>query len=825
MAEINTNTSITEIKEKAQRVFNIFKNFNGADNHLYVLLLFVLDRKGALEQEAINDFLESKIMPDQWLEKCHINSIVSSTFSEFITPNNSLFTSYVFARQLYEIGEEKRLEFFESIGGKVPELFENFPKYKKEEIPALFEEYLEILTRYEGRKSGEYYQPKELTKLMCSLANLPENASVYNPFAGIASFGVEFKNVEKYVAQDINERTRIIGLLRLMVHDLEDKSNYLLGDSINHWNPTEEEFDVIIANPPINISKAKNELSLSEWLLLGESAVDTLKSNGKRIYVLPQQFHYSLSSDIRKQFWDIDQHATDIEMIISLPSGILRNSNIELSIVVLNSVYTGDGSIKFVNGSDCFVPTDEGRLLDYELIISRIQNNDNENVRIVPLEEIVNADYNLNPKRYLLKEIDGISLTEFVTIQTGEYAGKSEIGKVIRNRNLKNDLIDFSLDLNDVETTEIPAYAQLTKGPALLISDTGTSLKPTYISNDDYFYITPKVLALEIDQDKVNREYLINELHQQYVKEQFSAFQIGASMPTIKKDDLLNIKIKIPEYFNSSKSILLQEEKASEIKRTLGEERIRNLSKIHGLEDELHEQNSYLRHKLVGPIQNLRLFIGDLEKIYRELAKKYPEIEQVKFDSQGYSFDLILQKTKRDIQKISKVVSKKLKSDLNLDNYELDIIDLVKFIDNYTIEKKVIDFSKDPELDSLETLNITANEDLLHELFDNLLENAKKYGIRNQKNGRVEIYITRPGDTYKSELITIQFSNTGTPFPKHITLAEAIKKGFTTDPSNGDGYGLYLVDKIVKRFHGILNLTRHESEIVTTFEMTFPLLK
>ena len=50
-----------------------------------------------------------------------------------------------------------------------------------------------------------------------------------------------------------------------------------------------------------------------------------------------------------------------------------------------------------------------------------------------------------------------------------------------------------------------------------------------------------------MNESKVEIAYLINELHTDYVQEQLESFRLGAlSMPFIRKDDLLEVVIKLP---------------------------------------------------------------------------------------------------------------------------------------------------------------------------------------------------------------------------------------------------------------------------------------
>jgi type I restriction enzyme M protein len=63
-----------------------------------------------------------------------------------------------------------------------------------EKFPDIFDRVLYRITQSQGRSGGEFIQPLELTRFICALADLPKESKVFNPFAGLASFGVLFRS-------------------------------------------------------------------------------------------------------------------------------------------------------------------------------------------------------------------------------------------------------------------------------------------------------------------------------------------------------------------------------------------------------------------------------------------------------------------------------------------------------------------------------------------------------------------------------------------------------------------------------------------------------
>ena len=156
---------------------------------------------------------------------------------------------------IHNINEESFEEFFYNLVQiDINELSFNFE--------LIFENLLYRLSESQGKRSGESLLPIEITKLVIKLADVSSYAKIYNPFAGLASFGAFLNEGQEYYAQELNQTTWALGMLRLMSNrNLREKNfnniHYQLEDSINQW-PNQNDFDVIISNPPFGL-KIKNE--------------------------------------------------------------------------------------------------------------------------------------------------------------------------------------------------------------------------------------------------------------------------------------------------------------------------------------------------------------------------------------------------------------------------------------------------------------------------------------------------------------------------------------------------------------------------------------
>jgi type I restriction enzyme M protein len=128
--------------------------------------------------------------------------------------------------------------------------------------------------------------------------------SIYNPFAGIASYAVQLHiefgepginynpNLgvgDHYYAEEIDELTWAIGKLRLLAYD-SDSANYNLGDS-TEWRGGI--VNNVISTPPFGyrIINESGEKELAEHFVI-RRGLDILADNGLLACVVPLSFLY-----------------------------------------------------------------------------------------------------------------------------------------------------------------------------------------------------------------------------------------------------------------------------------------------------------------------------------------------------------------------------------------------------------------------------------------------------------------------------------------------------------------------------------------------------
>lgn len=685
----------------------------------------------------------------------------------------------------------------------IDQLSEIDREFLTEKFPEIFDNIVYRISQSQGRYAGEFIQPVEITRFICALAELPEKASVFNPFAGLASFGVYFDQGQDYFGQELNLKTWILGALRILAYKRPGTSNFVCNDSILHWPVPSKKFDLIVANPPFGMRlgnqyrEAEPEIRTIEQFLL-EKGVQSLNPDGKLIALLPQGILFRGMHEQRLRESLVDRDL--IDTIVSLPGGLLLNTGIPLVIIVLSKAKKMPGKVRFVDAKR-YVKVKGPRekvLNDYALnSILHATNQNHDIISIVNNEQIRANNFNLSVPRYFQKEIEGVKLGEVLEFVSGQRRNLPESGKLIRIRDLKDDKLDFRLDLTNVETTALrrPDILLISES-CLLLSMRWRTLKPTFFEfKGESIARSQEILSFKVNESKVEIEYLINELHTDYVQEQLESFRSGTTVPFIKKDDFLEIVIKLPSLEEQRAKIQGISEISDKIKSLVEEQNALE----HGKSIKQSNEFASLKHTLGRPRQNI---LDWSDNLIHYLDNKRKEVDSLsKGFEEFYEIDIIsaLKEIKRDINFITDVLEKG-ENGFVVEEFDKEIIPLADINNtihelsnnsfNFKIKKLLIKGEK------LKERGIYGNRVLFKTLLDNLLTNANKYGFDKKEIGNeVVIELTEVED-----ILSLEVKNNGKPFPKNYDKEKFITKYSTADISAGSGLGGYDINRIAIDF-------------------------
>lgn len=808
------------VKSKIWMMFDILRSENiSSDDYHVVLFLLSAYKDNLVTIDIVNDNHHIKERLNERLRNSNYE------YYEQYAPIIQSFEPSI--QRLSENGIRHLFSVLIQIDKQV--LSENFPD--------VFDSVLYRISQSQGRYAGEFIQPVELTRFMCGLADLKKDAKVFNPFAGLASFGVYLDQGQHYFGQELNQKTWALGALRLLAYERPGSLRYVCDDSILHWPQESEKFDLILSNPPFGMRLGNqyrdiirhhyrdiepNIRTIEQFLI--EKGVQSLKQKGKLIALLPQGFLFRGMQEQRLREHLVEEDL--IDTIISLPGGLLLNTGIPLIILVLDRNKKLPGRVKFVDAKNFVIAKGprEKVLNDYSLNSFIHSDKEDDNVvKIVYNEQIRDNDYNLSVARYFQKQIEGVKLGDILELVRGRRGNLPETGKLIRIRDLKDDKVDFTLDVSSVEETEVRRPdIHLVSESCLLLAMRWRTLKPTLFEfKGEPIFRSQDILCFKINEAIADKAYLINELHADYVREQLESYRLGASvMPFIRKDDLMEVVIKFPSIEEQRAKVQGIYELSDKIK-SLQEERN---ALAHGKTLKQFSEFASLKHTLGRPRQNILDWSDNLLDF---LTKKKEDFEALnKAFSEFYDIDIIsaLKEIKRDVNFITDVLEKG-ENGLVLSEYEKQVIplsDINSIINelsnngfNFKIKKLLLKGEK------LKERGIYANKTLFKTLLDNILTNANKYAFDKKATGNeVVIELTEVDDS-----LSMEIRNNGKPFPKNFDREKFITKYSTADSSNGSGLGGYDIHRIASDFNNpdwILSLNEDPFFLVK-FKFQFPI--
>ncbi|WP_127136846.1 N-6 DNA methylase [Flagellimonas oceanensis] len=717
----------------------------------------------------------------------------------------------------------------------------------------IFDDLLYRISSSEGRKAGESIQPKELTQFFKRLVDLKPVRTIYNPFSGMGSFGIVLDARQEYYGQEIDKKTWAIGILRMIAHG---KFNFQLKreDSVNQWNPDNRNYDLIIAHPPFNLKLRNPDINISsrkpfveEFLI--SNGIKDLTESGRLISIVPTSFlHRSSRPSLQLRQMLVENDI--LETVISFPGGLLSNTGVPFAIVIINKDKATFNSVHLIDATKF---QEEGVLkqnqLNYDKLIKELESvSDGHASRKVSNQKIAAENFNLNVFRYFLPEIEGVKFSDFSNFIKArpfdglnnnqlESYGESEF-PLVRVKDLKDDNLDFILKAEDVDQANVTRSGKLIEESCLLLSLKWKTLKPTYFKYEGKpILISPDIVSLRIDESIIDITYLINELSSEYIQDQLRAYRVGAVMQFIRRKDLMDIVIRIPDLHFQNRfveSIEVQKAKvegivelSNKLKR-LQEERN---ALEHGITVKDFDEFASLKHSLGTPRQNilssaeiLLLFLENNKEDFKEINTKYRDLS-------GQNIEETLRALKSNVNYMSELLEKG-ENGLILENYPLEnvpIIEIQKIIEQ--VDTGLFNFKLKLEgitSENKRKLGILCNRTLFQVLIEEIFNNAHKYGFSNKrKENLVVVDLTVVVDETLGNRLVVDIRNNGLPFPENFSKSNFTAKYSTSNFENGGtGIGGYDIDRIARYFkNDKWELLLNEDTIYPVrFKFEFPII-
>ncbi len=821
------------IKSKILKSIDILKleNFTSEDNYLILFLLV---------------FYNKRFDPNGITSKYQLLQIIKGPAYYLSNENSSHYFKICgyFEYQIEKLSEEG----FKQLLSVLSEIDRIELKNNFEEI---YDHFLQLITLSQGRFSDETLLPNELIQLMWNLAEPSPKAKIFNPFARLACFGVSLPVYQNYYGQEENLKTWALGFLRFLAYGKTDFDNYKQENSLLSWPDSSKKFDYVISVPPLGMRLGNQHQEIEPDFrtieqFLVEKSLRSLNPTGKLIALFSQSFLTSGSHNYRLRERLVEEDL--IETIISLPGGILPNTNISTVIVVLSKAKKHTNKVQFVDASKHI--TSKGpreKVLSNISLINLIHSNNSDNnvIRIVDNEQIRNNDFNLSVARYFKKQIDGIKLGELLQNVRGQRINIRETGKLVRIRDLKDDNLDFKLDISSVPTTELARPDFLVKESCLLLAVRWRNLKPTYFEYNGISIIRNlDILSFKVDASKVDLAYLINELHSEYVQEQLDSYRLSSSViPYIRKNDLMEVVIKLP-------SLEIQRAKVQgiyELSHKIKNLQVERSALANDVTNKLYESVSTIRHSLGKPLLNIGSSLRNIEKA---LTKFNSEWKEVKLNER---YNLTIMDSFDSIYSNLELINSMLRNNetvLEVSNYKLTEIDFIAFINRYINQIKSaertnvitkLDINPEIKTQLKNKVLINANSELLEIGLNAIVENANMHAFTNDSRNyiiefKVSLYVA---SNLKNQIdyntigrfdsfLRVEVSNNGMPFPKNYSLEKLIRKNSFAGETGNTGQGGFDLNEIIKYHNNGVSTLKlitddYTSEFSTTYSFLIPL--
>jgi type I restriction enzyme M protein len=293
-----------------------------------------------------------------------------------------------------------------------------------------------------GKKAGEFYTPQEISSVLSGIVTLDSQEpkagkkskldSVLDFACGSGSLLLNVRNrmgsrgIAKIYGQEKNITTYNLARMNMLLHGVKDSEFEIFhGDTLtNDWemmretNPAKKPyFDAVVANPPFSYRWEPTEalgqdVRFKNHGVAPKSAADFafllhgfhyLKDEGVMAIILPHGvlFRGGVEERIRTKL------LTDgnIDTVIGLPPNLFYSTGIPVCVLVLKKCKKPD-DVLFINASEHFEKDKRQNRLrdkDIEKILTTYQFRKEEErySKRIPMERIVEEDYNLNISRYI----------------------------------------------------------------------------------------------------------------------------------------------------------------------------------------------------------------------------------------------------------------------------------------------------------------------------------------------------------------------------------------------------------------------------------------
>lgn len=476
------------------------------------------------------------------------------------------------------------------------------------------------VTEYLSRSDrGFFFLPDNLAKLVADLAQSKNPDNCINLNSNLGEILSHCNQIKSKIGVDINVQN--IELAKYLNPSLHfENLDPLSYTSTSH-------FDSVICFPPLGQRIQVNGRRLqSEQLYLNKS-LELLSKQGTAVFIVADNF---LTAPVFEELRNTILEKYELETVISLPKGILRNTGVDLSILVINH--------------------DKSKATKYFKIKDRAFSNtnlSNSDFSVLKDNLVERWDYKFhNPKNREyekeLKNQETKRVTDLVEVVLGTHFSRDEIKEEgdflwLTSRNVLNG--NLTLTDND----KFISKKEFSRREQNAILQNGDILIPRIQRNKESFYVhtdtEKKIIAFQhfIILRGKNADYVATYLNTdngiKLFNQQIERHARGNVMPTISISDLKNIEIPILPIEDLELASKRKLEKLSYNELLVIKEKYEKLKIVYQDSKDSHrqileimQQNHSEVMSTMGRIENK---VDDVKSILTELVSDFNSIKKL----------------------------------------------------------------------------------------------------------------------------------------------------------------------------------------------------
>lgn len=688
------------------------------------------------------------------------------------------------------------------------QLADLYVKYREESPETCLEDALNIIDSFslEGRRVQGVYVSRDFARLVGRIAECYECESVFEPFAGKATFAQFLPKQTSYLGQEINPWLYKLAQLRLELLD-RGNSTIMQGDSFYSYQPS----DMIVSEIPWGAVGSENQHS--EPYFFQEAGVFA-----KKISVGIYPYGFLFRSGRSEKTARTNLLADDlVECVIKLPARLYAPyASVQTCIVITNRHKVRKGVVRFIDASSCVLPKKEYTRLDVDRLIQIIQGP--EQVKDISLlvtnEEILNNNAVLAMENYLPVEMpqipDGCDLVPLksllTSITTRKRTDETEV-PLIRVSDLAANPFLFTLGETVPDVRKYEQRLVYVDEPALFISRL-RPLKPTYfVAKCGGVYINPNVYAFRVDKELVSPQYLMNELTKDYVQKQL--LYTGTVIPTLMPTSFLDVRIILP--------------------RNRAEQ---DISYVKGVQEENVRRENILSDELEVYLEEwgqrqhtLNHVVGNLDDLLSLLAAHEEKKGGVLKDDDIISEDETVKDCYAKLEYTQHRLAQLVDGLADGIAYEpASTIEIIHFVEQYLKNYPHVGYALDPVYDKKAKYEVRFSEKRLLDVFENIFSNIKKHGFVDERKDYVIRVEIKEDELKGAPAVSVLFMNNGRGLEPTMSPEKVFKYGEST---HGSGKGGSRIKLSVRTYGGdvaFLLADELEDGFTTAYKIVLPIV-